>query len=738
MPHHRLPECSRGEAPHAWPRRAGRLLCAWIVFAISLVAAGRLPGQCPEGGCPVPKFDTRPRLSPAEADKLRLEADPVEAFRRALKLEQNPVYKSQLKEKELKGVMDFRRKNLERAAARVRTLSELSRALLLIEWGSFERAGERRPEAPEFDVELRLVDQAVRTAMTRRFVQRMKNAVQRGAPNRQVALANLIGETVSGAANLGDDRLRLYTSLAPLVEDLIFLSRSPRPVVRAAAARAMGQFPSIPDKVVPALRRLLESDPSATVRESAATALATLVQVVSGRETSRRSEPGVSVRESRPTIQTFGVRERVAVGARVVPAAALGLNDSCAAVRRAAANALRQVTLTVDSLIFSPTGGATAEPLYPPRERPWTETDRQLVEEGRREVQALKNDLRPVLQALAGQGSALATGVCDRDAETRITSRRVVDDLTRIRRRLRDYERSVPSEPAPPPGEMGARPAPVPGAVSPTYLRPPLLLSPPAPVSLGRPVVSSDIVLVSAVQEKPGDLPPPRKGKDAEMPPPAKAGGPKLNEADPLAAVIGQAAGAMVRCTRCDPNYLARRYSLEALESMEDLAAPYVNDLIAALCDPDVFVRWIAARSLGKLAPRGGPAAVSALTQHLGEYDLDLRVAVANALGLYGPQAASAVPTLKVVVNRGDSEYRIAVMKAIESIGVPAVAALPAIAEELDNMDPRVRAEAARVLGRFGPLARGVLHKLRPLNNDPDQEVRKVASEAYLLITRPK
>jgi HEAT repeat protein len=127
---------------------------------------------------------------------------------------------------------------------------------------------------------------------------------------------------------------------------------------------------------------------------------------------------------------------------------------------------------------------------------------------------------------------------------------------------------------------------------------------------------------------------------------------------------------------------------------------------------------------------------VPALIKLLRDIDLDARSAAATALGTLGPVARDAVPDLAVAVNRGDIEFRLVAMKALENIGKPAVPALPSLAVALRDVSPRVRSEAARVLGRFGPLARAHAAALERLADDPDSEVRRVANEALLAVRR--
>jgi HEAT repeat protein len=177
--------------------------------------------------------------------------------------------------------------------------------------------------------------------------------------------------------------------------------------------------------------------------------------------------------------------------------------------------------------------------------------------------------------------------------------------------------------------------------------------------------------------------------------------------------------------------------------------------LVAALGDPYPYVRWAAARTLGRLAEREAeagkagtipeglaaplgrlPDAVAGLARLLlCDPDEGVRMAVATALTRYGPRAAAAVPALREAVGSGsDVELRVAVIQALEAIGTDAVPALPALVPALRDPDPRVREEAARVLGRFGRHSRFALPALRDALEDRDNMVRKAISEAILNI----
>src|SRR6266404_563756 len=71
----------------------------------------------------------------------------------------------------------------------------------------------------------------------------------------------------------------------------------------------------------------------------------------------------------------------------------------------------------------------------------------------------------------------------------------------------------------------------------------------------------------------------------------------------------------------------ARRAAIDVLEALGQEAAPAAPSLVRALADPDRFVRWAAARTLGQLAPEQAATAVPGLARLLSDADLDLRVA---------------------------------------------------------------------------------------------------------------
>lgn len=182
-----------------------------------------------------------------------------------------------------------------------------------------------------------------------------------------------------------------------------------------------------------------------------------------------------------------------------------------------------------------------------------------------------------------------------------------------------------------------------------------------------------------------------------------------------------------------DPNPRVRLAVVDALELMSAEVGPAVPALVRALSDRVPFVRWAAARAIGKVAPVDVAEAVPALTRLLCDPDLDVRIlGGAATLDRFGPTAAAAVPTLTKSVNSGDPDNRIAVIRTLVAIGEAAKPAIPALAQALSHDDVRVRRAAAEALIRFGAAAQPAEAALRRALNDSDPDVRRAAADALL------
>lgn len=210
-----------------------------------------------------------------------------------------------------------------------------------------------------------------------------------------------------------------------------------------------------------------------------------------------------------------------------------------------------------------------------------------------------------------------------------------------------------------------------------------------------------------------------------------------LKEADFLQPVLDRDMPQVIVLLR-DPDVRIRRATAEALEVLEAKAEPAMAGLMLALQDPDRFVRWTAAKTLGYMPTDRAHPAVLPLATLLSDPDLNIRIAAAASLEALGPVAKDAVPALSQAIKTGDIEARLAAMYALTKIGPgPALGALPAIIDCLrGNNDPRAIRAACEVLAEIGPPAAPALPQLRILVGNDDADVRIWASEAILSILR--
>ena len=193
-----------------------------------------------------------------------------------------------------------------------------------------------------------------------------------------------------------------------------------------------------------------------------------------------------------------------------------------------------------------------------------------------------------------------------------------------------------------------------------------------------------------------------------------------------------------------DPEMRIRRSAVYFLEFFPEARPGAVPELTKALSDPDRFVRWGAARSLGTFSkdyrPQDAAQAVPALAKLLFDSDFAVRLAAAATLESLGVHAEAAAPELVRAVTFGDVENRVASLYVVQSVGPERMkAAIASVTEAAEHVDPRVRRAATETLGKFGAIAhnKNTIDVLRRALGDDDQEVRINASEALLQILDP-
>jgi HEAT repeat protein len=190
-----------------------------------------------------------------------------------------------------------------------------------------------------------------------------------------------------------------------------------------------------------------------------------------------------------------------------------------------------------------------------------------------------------------------------------------------------------------------------------------------------------------------------------------------------------------------DSDPMVRLAITEALDAVGDALAARAF-LREATADRNVFVRWAAARALGRTAPAKAAAEavaddVAALSRLVPDPDVDVRMAALNALARFGAAGRSAAPVVLGAAIRGDIEPRVVALHTLAAVDSGAAETVPVLIQGLADPDVRLRRAAASGLVRFGPDARPAIPELRRALSSTDQDLRLAAAEAILAIERP-
>jgi HEAT repeat protein len=439
---------------------------------------------------------------------------------------------------------------------------------------------------------------------------------------------------------------------------------------------------------------------SATDQLAAAEALNNIVRILPQVRRTRSIETGTGSGSG------FALPRKIRIEASeaLVPAAGKGLDNKDPRVRRLSADTLLQTALILStSDLIAP---VLREQEYPPAGRPLTEAEKKRIDFIREEVVREREELKPLLNAFRGIAPALGTATGDPEGAVRVLAIRTLEELGLARQLLLWREAAVPHYRA---NEGGDK--------------------------------------KDSNEDKKNDK------KEAGKPGPdeearleraegiryAAAGTTRLQPfrlpegQDPVLQGLQRAIRALAQALN-DPRVDVRLAAVEALETLGDDAAPAAPMLTWAMTDPDRFVRWAAARTVGRMSPDklNIPDVVRNLIRMVDDPDLDLRVMAAESLDRLGPPAKAAVPALARATGKGDAEIRRAAIRALTGIGTDAAPAIPDIAAALKFSDVRVRRAAAEALSQFGALAKPAESDLSQALNDEDAEVRRHAADALL------
>jgi HEAT repeat protein len=177
---------------------------------------------------------------------------------------------------------------------------------------------------------------------------------------------------------------------------------------------------------------------------------------------------------------------------------------------------------------------------------------------------------------------------------------------------------------------------------------------------------------------------------------------------------------------------------LEALYVLEDLgpdAAPAAGTVAKTVKDEDPFVRWAAARVLGKMAPNAANVAVAALATLVADDNGDVRITGLAALERYKREALGAVKEVSQAVKARDEQTRLWAVRVLAAISPKGgTQTSDALTEALSPRESSVavRRAAVAALAQFGKSNEKVAATLRTALADSDSEVRRTAGEALL------
>src|SRR5262249_48340571 len=117
--------------------------------------------------------------------------------------------------------------------------------------------------------------------------------------------------------------------------------------------------------------------------------------------------------------------------------------------------------------------------------------------------------------------------------------------------------------------------------------------------------------------------------------------------------------------------------------------------------DPDPFVRWAAARTVGKLAPAESATGIPGLIKLLNETDTGIRVTAITSLERYGPAAKEAVPALVIKTRADDAEMRSCAIRALAAIAADSQTVAGCVQDALKDPVELVRQSAREAAAKL-------------------------------------
>lgn len=454
------------------------------------------------------------------------------------------------------------------------------------------------------------VDRQARLLVVQQFQQAVRAALAAPATATQLTICDMLadlGVTVRGVGT----RHGLARDFGL---DLAALTVRGDMKVRLAATRALARIDAEPSVAAPAFAALLR-DEHMELREAGAAGLVQMIRTATDLACVSHTAQGVQLTRA----------ELVDVGRTVVPAAVTGLQDALPTVRRSCLEAVGRSAAALHRLI-----------LDPPAELQHGVLDQQSSRE--------RAELLPLVDALRAQGPLLARALNDGDNEVRALALRTVEVLAEVRGR---WQRRL--------GEAG-----------------------------------DDPLLELLREALPGVL--------AEL----GGGGRPMRTAFNILESLGpEAAGAVPFLTQVlrSRDKFARWSAARTLGRIGPAAAPAVPALTPLLDDPDPDLALAAATTLQQLGPLAQAAVPDLAETVQTSRAAELRQAALRAIEAIGPPAATgALPTLARALRDPDARVRVAAAETLGRFGPEADVAVEALRQARNDRSPEVQTAAAAAL----------------------------------------
>ncbi len=184
-----------------------------------------------------------------------------------------------------------------------------------------------------------------------------------------------------------------------------------------------------------------------------------------------------------------------------------------------------------------------------------------------------------------------------------------------------------------------------------------------------------------------------------------------------------------------NPDVIARLSAAKELGRLGAAAAPAIPALQERTKDSDEDVRRVAENSLRTIqaALAAGPSEqIQRLIRELQAPDVIARLVAAKELGKLGSAARDALPALQKAIQDPDADVRLVAANSVRLIQASSGQGqdLQKLIQQLSNADALVRMVAAKELAKMGAAAKVAVPGLQKLLQDPDEDVRRVASNA--------